>query len=817
MTETSHTRSRRAAVFGLVLQLVVFAGTLTLVQVSHSFGMFALAFYVLGGVPLWFICLLAYRQHELVDLEALDLEELRREKRATGGSDAIFDEEGGGALGFRVAETRLRWMQRWLLPGFGLLSAIYLAAMGLYMWYTHRNFIGAVGQQPLVNLPLAMIVLAVMMLLLFWFSRYASGMGRTPAWQHLRACGSYMLGNAIGALALIVCLGVYLYADFATAERVLAYAIPVVMILLAAETLVNFVLDIYRPRVRDVEPRACFDSRLLALISEPGGIASTIAEAMNYQFGFEVSQTWFYQLLQRTFVPLLGAGAVILWLLTCVLVIQPGERVIVERWGRQINADNPYECGLRWKWPWPMDVARTYNTSELRQLIVGFSQFDGEPKEEEGEGGGVALWDDEKHMGQPHFDFLIPVPPFVEAELAPRMSGESGQPRSEQALPVNMVRMDVAIQYRIRDDQGGLAAYTQRMANAEDALRDIAWEEVVRYNAVSDIFTLLGEKYGTAGTELKDRISERLKELNLGLEVVYVGVQNVHPEPGVAKEFRKVITAEQEKIAAIREALVRENQILSEVAGDRDTAKALARAIDPINPNTSLLDRSELVLAAADQKLVSALQTRVSELKPLFTSVVETRWRLSLAQQDKRQVDYDFDLGLGQNVDDKTNAAERVVEAEAVVAEAEQKLTEALEPIRRDALKGLNEATFAALRDHAQARFALEFWNGRLDQLLPDVRGEASAILARAQAARWSKEMQTAAQVARMEGERGAYRAAPRVYKIRKYLEVLVQGIQDSRKFFLAFEPAGRQVRVRFIAEEEARAGIENLPTRQKP
>ena len=389
--------------------------------------------------------------------------------------------------------------------------------------------------------------------------------------------------------------------------------------------------------------------------------------------------------------------------------------------------------------------------------------------------------------------------------------------RSDQALPVNMVRMDVAIQYRIRDDEGGLASYTQRMANAEDTLRDIAWEEVVRYDAVSDIFTLLGEKYGTAGAELKERISARLEELDLGLEVVYVGVQNVHPEPTVAREFRKVITAEQEKIAAIREALVKENQILSEVAGDRDTAKALAQAIDHIGPNTNLLDRSELVLAAVDAKLVAALQERMSALGPLFTNVVETRWRLLLAQHDKRQVDYDFDLGLGQNVDDKVHAAERVAEAEATVAAAEQKLTEALAPIRRDALKDIDERTFTALRDHAQARYALEFWNNRLEQLLPDLRGEASAILARAQAERWGKEMQTAAQVARLEGERDAYRAAPRVYKIRKYLEELVQGIQDSRKFFLAFEPAGRQVRVRFIAEEEARAGIESLPTRQTP
>ena len=103
MTESSYTRSRRASLYGLLLQLAVFAGVLGLAQASRSLAMFTLAWYVLGGVPLWFICLLVFRQHELVAFESLDLEELRREKRATGGGEAIFDEEGGGRLGFRVA------------------------------------------------------------------------------------------------------------------------------------------------------------------------------------------------------------------------------------------------------------------------------------------------------------------------------------------------------------------------------------------------------------------------------------------------------------------------------------------------------------------------------------------------------------------------------------------------------------------------------------------------------------------------------------------------------------------------------------------
>ena len=106
MTETAHTRSRRASLSGLAVQLVAFVGILSIGGVSHSLALRYLAWFVLGGVPLWFVALLVFRQRELAALEALDLEELRRERQSAGG-EALFDEGG-----FRIAETRLRWMQR---------------------------------------------------------------------------------------------------------------------------------------------------------------------------------------------------------------------------------------------------------------------------------------------------------------------------------------------------------------------------------------------------------------------------------------------------------------------------------------------------------------------------------------------------------------------------------------------------------------------------------------------------------------------------------------------------------------------------------
>ena len=298
MAETSHARSRRAALIGLVLQIITALAAFGLSRWVGSTALNMLSLYLVGGIPIWFVVLLVFRQHELAALEALDLEELRREKQATGGGEAIFDEGGGGGLGFMVAKTRLEWMQRWLIPTFGFLTAVYLIAVGILSWVAFGDV--AVHEWPRLSaVELALVLVSLLMLLMFFFARYTSGMARVERWQLLRGCGSYMLGNAVVALAILVCLGVYLYQGTTSWERVLTYAIPTIMLLLGIETLINFLLDIYRPRTPGVEPRACFDSRLLGLISEPGGIAHSLAEAINYQFGFKVSQTWFYLLLQR--------------------------------------------------------------------------------------------------------------------------------------------------------------------------------------------------------------------------------------------------------------------------------------------------------------------------------------------------------------------------------------------------------------------------------------------------------------------------------------------------------------------------------------
>ena len=802
MTETNHTRSRSASVLGLLLQIVAFAGTLALYFLSRSEAVFNLAWFILGGVPIWFTALLVFRQRELTALEELDLEELRREKQAVGGGEALF---GEGGLGFRVAETRLRWMQKWLVPGFGLFTALYLATLAIVLWWRLRGFglsIGAEAWTAPDKIPVTMVILTIIGGLVFMLSRYTSGMGRVPEWQLLRGCGSYMLGNTLLTAVLLGFLGAIIYTEWTTGEQVLAYATLIIMLTLAAEILVNFVLDIYRPRTPDTEPRACFDSRLLGLFAEPGGIASSIADAINYQFGFQVSQTWFYQLLQRAFIWLFATGALSLWLLTCIVVVQPYEHVIVERFGRQVNAESPWGPGPHLKLPWPIDVARAYNTEQLHQIMIGFADYNAEPDYAEAMKR-VMLWTDTKHMGQKHFDFMI-APTKQSADQVVDPSSESlfdeEDNRIDKASPVHLMRMDVAIQYRICHKR--LNLFTQQMQDPHKALFNIAWEEVGRLMASSTADDVLGEKLGDIGPTLRARIDERVKEY--GFEVVYVGTMNIHPEKSVAEAYRTIVQAEQEKTGAIREALVIESERLSKVAGDSRTARALANAVEQARLASSRVNSAENALRGVEEAVLADLAAQLTEIEPEFQAHVEAQARLERAREVNLETERDFNIGLGETVSTRLATRDSMARAEQELQVAAAQLEQRLAPLRTKAARELQPGQFETLTRLTESRTARAYWNDRLARhfTLANLQGEAASVLAQAFTRRWEIETREDARLVRARNEREAYQAAPSIYKARLLMEALVAGMKDARKFFLAFDPGDRTVRVRFIAED---------------
>ena len=88
---------------------------------------------------------------------------------------------------------------------------------------------------------------------------------------------------------------------------------------MAAEMLLTLLLEIYRPRVKGKISRPLYESRFVGLLAQPESLFTTAAQTLDYQFGFNVSETWFFRLLEKNLAFLILAQLAVLFLSTCVV------------------------------------------------------------------------------------------------------------------------------------------------------------------------------------------------------------------------------------------------------------------------------------------------------------------------------------------------------------------------------------------------------------------------------------------------------------------------------------------------------------------
>ena len=144
------------------------------------------------------------------------------------------------------------------------------------------------------------IVSAVMAALSLFFGAFFVGQSRQPAFRWLRAFGAWLLAGF--GLMFVSAFVAAFSSGGSMLDAVVAKVAVWVFGLLGVEFVISFIIEFYRPRtVRELRP--IFESRLLSLFTEPGGVMRNVALALDYQFGFKVSGTWLYSFMERYFFP----------------------------------------------------------------------------------------------------------------------------------------------------------------------------------------------------------------------------------------------------------------------------------------------------------------------------------------------------------------------------------------------------------------------------------------------------------------------------------------------------------------------------------
>lgn len=359
-------------------------------------------------------------------------------------------------------------------------------------------------------LQLAAVAFAVLAFGFHFLATFGSQMNReTPA-------------LALSALVPLARLGAAAHAVMVAALLVRLYALrnwlhPVEIALnlatgaLVMEALLHSVARLYQPaRLRT--PEAVFGRSVLlpALLGESGPLRSLTATAEK-TFGVKLADTWLVLLARHLAAPLILLGVLGVWLSTGATRVPVDSRGVLVQRGAFASAALP--PGLHFHAPWPWSRVILVPTERVQEISLGFER----------DLAGPVLWTEKHFEGEQNL--LV------------------GQ--GEELLTIN-----VPLQYRIRD----AVAYLRRAGDARAALEALAYRELLTLTTRHTAFGLMTTDRTEITEKLRRHVQEASDRLGLGIEIVFVGLKDVHPPVPVAPAYQDVISAEEQRVALVDHA-----------------------------------------------------------------------------------------------------------------------------------------------------------------------------------------------------------------------------------------------------------------------
>ncbi len=680
----AYERATGVAAAGLFAQLAVALLLLVFGKSTGDTTAVIASGWAFAGLVVWLGLILIFHQHRLERLESLEMD-----------SGARLDE--GGRLftsdEARVARKRLGLMHRALMPTLSMLFVAVLVglAIGINWWMGKEGDPNAdLGTFTLSSALGWQLALAFSISLLsFIFSRFLAGMALQPAWANLRGGAGIMVGNALVALALGVGSAVEMLRDDSTAAaaaitdagalglmKAIVWGIAVFMVAVAIETLLNFLLNLYRPRRAGETPRPAFDSRVLSLFAAPDSIVRSINEAVNYQFGFDITSSWGYQLLLRNLVRLLGIGVAVVVALTALVIVEPQEQGMRLRFGAPVG--EIYQGAPMVKLPWPIDTAIVLDVNRVRELPLGVIK--------DTRNLGVIVWGEDT----PEVDlnvnlFLVGASGrnTTLGEAAPSLGGiapgAGGAGDSQATDQFAVVEADIVLQYRVRDHQldrflafsNDTAGRRSQLNMRERALKALALREVTRalsMRTLDEVLTPPSDK------PLVDALAQAIQlsfdEANCGVEVVGLSIPRLRPPSKEGGKFEELSIARQNGRRQLEDMQSTINTNMSLVVGDVARADEVVRGIGELTTleqqaNAAATPADRAVARASADALRARLEQIVLESRAQAASVISNaralRWT---ALMDAQSIAQDV---LGQaplwNVDPQLYRTRRTMEA----------------------------------------------------------------------------------------------------------------------------------------------------------
>ena len=221
-----------------------------------------------------------------------------------------------------------------------------------------------------------------------------------------------------------------------------------------------------------------------------------------------------------------GIGIILLfiligWLATGFYIVGPDELGVVQRFGKVVYTTNP---GPHWHMPTPVETVIKPRVTQVKRLEIGFRS--------------ISQATPARYQVVPHESLML--------------TGDE-----------NIVDAQFIVQYRIKDPVN----YLFNVADQEKSVRDVAeasMREIIGKSVIDEVLTVGKFKIQQ---EVKTLLQKILDRYQLGVAVVAVQLQDVHPPKAVIEAFKDVASAKENKIKLINESQGYQNDILPKAKG----------------------------------------------------------------------------------------------------------------------------------------------------------------------------------------------------------------------------------------------------------
>jgi len=219
--------------------------------------------------------------------------------------------------------------------------------------------------------------------------------------------------------------------------------------------------------------------------------------------------------------------AVVLWLLSGIYIIRPGEQGVVRRFGRAVRVTQP---GPHYRLPGPIEKVDKVKVEKVRRIEIGFRTIS---------------------PGPPARYKFIPQESLM-------LTGDE-----------QIVDAQIIVQYKVKEPEKFLFN-VKDLESPRGALMDaaeVALRQVVGQRPIDDV--LIAEKLQIE-TDIRELLQRIIDDYDSGVRITVVKLQTVRPPKEVEKAFRDVVSAKEDKERLVQEADGYREDVLPKARGQAE-------------------------------------------------------------------------------------------------------------------------------------------------------------------------------------------------------------------------------------------------------